>query len=293
MSYDFQSTTYGKWILAGEHAVLREHEALVYPIKEKTLCLKYSKSEKELSAHYEGLSGPEMQLLFWSVLEKGQQLLGKSLNNLTGHFHLYSNIPIGVGMGASAALSVAAARWFRFQNFINEEKFFSFARDLENLFHGKSSGLDIAGVSADKGVRFQQGQIKPLIQDWQPKWYLSSCGQIGITSHCIKQVHALWQKDAEKGDEIDKKMSESVHKAKAALEKETPDSLQNLAKAIAQAADCFKQWGLVSETLQQHMQLLTNAGALAVKPTGSGGGGYVLSLWDKPPPDLNAEMIAV
>lgn len=35
MFYEFQTTTYGKWILAGEHAVLRGHSALVFPIKEK------------------------------------------------------------------------------------------------------------------------------------------------------------------------------------------------------------------------------------------------------------------
>lgn len=293
MFYDFQSTTYGKWILAGEHSVLRGHEALVFPIKEKKLCLSYSKSEKELSANYEGSSGSEMHLLFWSVLEQGQQLLGKSINKLNGHFHLYSDIPVGVGMGASAALCVAAARWFASQNLLNKDEIFSFARDLEDLFHGKSSGLDIAGVATNEGVIFQQGQIKPLTQDWQPLWFLSSCGQIGITSHCINQVKTLWQADEAKAADIDQKMTDSVQKASAALQKESPDSLSNLAKAIQQASDCFKQWGLVSETLQQHMQLLLRSGALAVKPTGSGGGGFVLSLWDRNPPSLNIEFISV
>lgn len=33
------------------------------------------------------------------------------------------------------------------------------------------------------------------------------------------------------------------------------------------------------------MNRLTAEGALAVKPTGSGGGGFVLSLWDRQPPE--------
>jgi mevalonate kinase len=293
MSYDFQTTTHGKWILSGEHAVLRGHSALVFPIKEKKLCLSYSKSGTELSANYEGSSGSEMHLLFWSVLEQGQQLLGRSLNNLHGHFHLYSDIPVGVGMGASAALCVATARWFAAQNLLSDESVFSFAKNLEDMFHGKSSGLDIAGVAADKGVLFQQGKITAITQNWQPRWFLSSCGQIGITSHCINQVQALWQTDANRASLIDKKMAASVLEASAALEKDTPDSLNHLAKSIQQAADCFNQWGLVSETLQQHMQMLMNAGALAVKPTGSGGGGYVVSLWDQLPETMNVEFIAV
>ncbi|MFI4919641.1 MAG: mevalonate kinase, partial [Legionellales bacterium] len=41
MFCDFETTTFGKWILAGEHAVVRGHEALVFPIKEKQLHLQY------------------------------------------------------------------------------------------------------------------------------------------------------------------------------------------------------------------------------------------------------------
>jgi mevalonate kinase len=32
------------------------------------------------------------------------------------------------------------------------------------------------------------------------------------------------------------------------------------------------------------MEILMSAGALAVKPTGSGGGGHVISYWAKEPP---------
>ncbi|WP_133127722.1 mevalonate kinase family protein [Legionella nagasakiensis] len=288
MSSDFQTTTTGKWILAGEHSAIRGHAALVFPIPEKKLTLSYHQSTSELNADYEGESGADMHLLFWSVLEQGMQILGKSLNSLSGHFHLSSNIPIGVGMGASAALCVAVARWFSAQNMLAHWDTHHFAKELENMFHGQSSGLDIAGVASSTGIYFRQGNYSTIEQRWKPLWYLSSCGQIGITSHCINQVKNLWEKNPIHAEQIDREMSESVYLARKALECPQSESQDTLADAINLAANCFQQWGLVSESLKHHMENMREAGAIAVKPTGSGGGGYVISLWNSKPalPDI-------
>lgn len=292
MFCDFSITTYGKWILAGEHAVVRGHAALVFPIKERQLTLKYNASSQSLGADYEGVSGADMHLLFWSVLEQGMSLLGRSLNQLSGHFHLISTIPVGAGMGASAALCVAMSSWFCAQKMLEESKRLEFAKELEHLFHGKSSGLDIAGVSSEHGVYFKQGECTPIKQKLEPVWFLSSCNQIGITSHCIQQVQTIWDSEPQLAAQIDQQMIEAVAECKQALEGNDLAALDQLVKAMKKAANCFSQWGLVSESLQQHMNYLFANGALAVKPTGSGGGGFVLSLW-KERPQFNVELIAV
>ncbi len=276
---DFQTTTHGKWILAGEHAVLRGHPALVFPIQDKTFTLHYQSSSASLTFSCSGEYGHIIQPLFWRIIEHGLCLLNKPSHTIHGHVQVQSNIPIGVGLGASAALCVAISRWFAVLDFISDEHIQSFAQALEHLFHGKSSGVDIAGVAALSGTYFQAGNTFTLQQAWSPEWRLSTCGEMGITASCIQKVQSLRETNAARAEAIDHQMRDSVHAARAALEDSSPSSIGHLVSAIQSAADCFEQWGLITPKLKRHMQALRDSGALAVKPTGSGGGGYVMGLW--------------
>ena len=186
-------------------------------------------------------------------------------------------------MGASAALCMALSRWFSAQSLLNSQTVEEFATTLEHLFHGKSSGLDIAGTAAEEGVYFQQGYVESIKPAWRPHWYLSFCGEKGITSHCIRQVQELWVNEPQEAQKIDHKMQNAVKKAKAGLTQFNSDSLMLLQEAVILGAQCFREWGLINKILENHIDQLMSHGAIAVKPTGSGGGGYVLSLWKKPP----------
>ena len=115
---------------------------------------------------------------------------------------------------------------------------------------------------------------------------------MGITAQCIAQVQNLWDSHPLLAEQIDQQMIKATQTCRRALEDNASDAIQCLALAINQAADCFGQWGLVSEQLQQHMNDILALGAIAVKPTGSGGGGHVVSLWDREPP-TNTTLIAV
>ncbi len=182
-------------------------------------------------------------------------------------------------MGASAALCVAIARWFISQQLIEASSLYDFARSLEDLFHHKSSGLDIAAVIANEGIHFEDGDYRVLQTKWQPVWCLSFSGQIGMTSHCVKKVRELWENQPDMAQTIDNNMLGAVAQAEQALQLSPQQGLPLLAEAINQTRTCFTQWGLAGGRIAEHMDYLLQHGALAVKPTGSGDGGFVLSLW--------------
>jgi mevalonate kinase len=280
----FKTQTFGKWILAGEHAVLRGHPALAFPLITKSLDLSFQPSNEPLSVQFGGERGGELNLLFYGVLENALSRLHVS-EALKGHFHLSSTLPVGAGLGASAALCGAVGRWCEGQGWISQDQVYEFSRSLEDLFHGESSGVDVAVSLSGQGVRFiRGGERRSISPKWWPKFFLSYSGQRGMTSECVRQVKDLFALDRPRAEKLDLQMHQAVNYAEAALLDPSANAWEKLKMAIDMAGECFLAWGLCKDDLFGHIQSLRAAGAAAAKPTGSGGGGYVLSLWNEDPP---------
>ncbi|PIS10207.1 MAG: hypothetical protein COT73_10620 [Bdellovibrio sp. CG10_big_fil_rev_8_21_14_0_10_47_8] len=279
----FETQVPGKWILAGEHSVLRGCPALVFPLESRSLSLAYQdKVSQGLTLELAGDHGEELQLLVWGVLEKACQLSKVSRADLRGVLRAHSSIPVGAGLGASAALCVGIAQWFLAMKLITTNQLYEFARTLENLFHGESSGVDIAVALSRSPLRFSRSGERASIEvRWQPHCYVSYSGKRGVTLECVNKVKSLLESNPKLGERIDQDMAQAVNLAQQALSSEEIQGLPLLKSSMDLAYTCFERWGLCVES---HVEWLRQQGALAIKPTGSGGGGYVLSLWEKEPP---------
>ncbi len=274
--------TYGKWILAGEHSVLRGSPALVFPLKSKSLELIYG--EQGEGVCFGGTTGKEYEILFRTVLEKSCDLLKiDSRELLRKKVTLLSNLPVGTGLGASAAFCVTVVKLFHSLGYLRENELYDFALKLENLFHGESSGVDLAVCLQGTGLLFERSGKRDIFAPrWTPHLYVSYTGQRGMTYDCVRQVKDFISRDSHLGMDLDQRMKEAVLFCAEAMQGDS-SQLPLLQKGIQQAATCFQGWGLDTGGVRNEMERVLQAGALAVKPTGSGGGGYVLSLWEQEP----------
>lgn len=272
----FFTQTFGKWILTGEQAVVRGFPAIVFPLANYQLQLQYDYQDSPLeiitnSSHQDAIA--KLWKKAWSDISSPSFFFADR-----GVLTIDSNIPIGQGLGASAALCLAISRCV--YHFARQPKpIWEFAKNLENLFHGQSSGLDILGSGSQHGIWFEQGQYFPIELKWQPQWLLSHTNQIGKTAQAVAQVQALFKSDKHKAQILDLQMAKSTLLAKQALELPINLGQNKLIESMQLANDCFSKWGLITKDMESCINHLKACGAMAIKPTGSGGGGFLLSLW--------------
>lgn len=291
---NFETTIHAKCILCGEHAILRGRSAIVVPVHSKAFKLKFQQTGDQCQFDYENTPcGETLLILFENLFQHALSLMDKSFKDVGGKFILENNIPIGYGLGFSAAACVSLTKWMIWKKWIEPDNLFVFSQKLEDFYHGKSSGVDIAGVLAENPIIYLgNGVIKKINPKWNPDLYLSNTNLAAKTSECVEQVARLWKDNITLAQSIDDEMEDSVTLAQQALLKNKKTGLTKLQKAIEISNVCFQRWGLINEEMDQHMKMLIANQAMAVKPTGGGGGGYVLSLWDnKPSQKSNLEMI--
>ncbi len=290
----FTKSLYAKCILSGEHAVLRGSPALVFPLKEYAIAIKYEANNEYFDCKFSGPHGDPLKFLFWGLLEEGLKRVEKNRSHLSGHMELTSYLPLGGGLGASAALCVGVGVFLSKMGFIEDSKLFEFCRSLEDQFHGESSGVDIAISFFEKPMVYRRDKESVLFEPrWIPKIYLFYSGKKGVTSDCVNKVKALKTMKPNVFATLDQQMKDSAELCIQALSESKSDtSFEKLKEGLRLGQDCYEQWDLVPAVVQDALLKLKNGGAIQSKLTGSGGGGYILSLWDKmPPKDLLDQMV--
>jgi mevalonate kinase len=268
-----------KWVLTGEHSVLRGKTAIAFPHSPMKLVLNY---QPGLSLP---LSANPFQSQIRSLVGRASEFLKINLDIQESNLEIHSQIPIGAGLGSSAALCVAMAKFALWKAQLNEDQLVPLATYLEHLYHGKSSGMDVSAIAAGSTpilYSMESGaNLIPSLGSF-PRFELYDSGKRGSTKECIQKVKHWQQTMPHLVELYDDQMAEATrmaHQALLSFSTHPREAEDLLAKAMTLGQNCFETWGLLSPELIEQKHDLLKQGALAVKLTGAGLGGFWVALW--------------
>ncbi len=253
---------YGKLILCGEHAVVYGHPAIAFAVDLRT--------EVTLTP----CPGPTS---VWArpddsrLLEAVKTLLGEE-----GHeVRIVSSLPLGRGMGSSAALGVALVRAAAdlAGEDLDPDSTYRRAMPCERIFHGNPSGLDVAVSIRGGCIHFTRGEPPSLLPLRPGPWrvVVLDTEEVGDTAALVASVAA-----GRPG------VDPTLH-AIGALVGRCVDSLgdaRRLGPLLTENHLLLAALGVSTSHLDDLVRLALEAGALGAKLSGAGGGGVAFALAD-------------
>lgn len=309
----------GKLILSGEHAVVygkpalamaidRSAQAVILPTAEEEVSFslhnydhdekfrikamrEFRKRAKNNYEHFlagnlgirDVLGKPVelMQFAFITLLDGLHLKLehGKGLN-----IDLKSNIPIGCGLGSSAAtvLSELRAVGHFFRVDFRPEWHYKYSIEAENMQHGHASGVD-SYVSLHGGcVNFQNGVGEKVPLPSIPIFIVQTGTPAATTGECVSQVADKFKTSA-----IWDEFEEVTQKIREVIGGKDIESMQN---AIRENHNLLVKIGVVPEPIQHFIKEIEKwGGAAKICGAGSVAGdsaGIVMVVAEKPPMEI-------
>lgn len=293
---NIQATASGKAILIGEHAVVYGFKALAMTLPEiqlkMTLDATSTVSQWEQAWHIiinrkEIVLESAVAKVLTKALAKAFALLNVSdslAEFIPQKIFIDSQIPLGGGMGGSAAISTCLVRMAAeiSKKILSIEDFIYFANEVDSLFHsGKASGLDVSTVASNGIIEFQKEKsLRKILHNCRFWLALVDSGERSETCVMIEKVKKHREANLMFVDELFQKMDQLAVQATLALQNE---NLTLFSQCLNETQSYLVKLGVSTQRLNEIIVELRNAGALAAKLTGAGGGGLILSVFTEDP----------
>jgi len=220
------------------------------------------------------------------------------------HFHASGTcgIPVGAGLGASAALCVGLAR--AHENWINsaseedqgdnkgentssspfskpfakpfaKQRVQKLAHELEKRFHGSPSGIDTSVIAYEQPILFQKDEgVRFAASEFaMPRFVLIDSGIRSSTKHMVRKAKPHFS--GSKGQRLIRRFDLVTTDAWKALQQ---GDLQALTETMKENHSLMREIDVVGDLCDQIVAKVCELGAIAAKVTGAGSGGFILGV---------------
>lgn len=271
-----KSSACGKCVLFGEHSILYGSTAVTLPLKALQLKISFKAAAKSQLVLEGKEKFPNSESIFWRLIEKDFSDVAAM-----GEYTIQSQIPLGAGLGSSAALSVALHRLHR--PHLKIEELIEHAWKSENFFHGISSGMDPCTIATEKALCFKNIENYSILKDdflkderyvfvlVDSKIRRSALSGITLGQKLKDENHTLWES-------ILKGLQDLSLAGRSYFE---AGQAPQIGEAMNEAHKLLRDWGLSHPELEKTRNTLMENKAIGTKLTGAGRGGFLISIFER------------
>ncbi len=192
----------GKVILLGEHAAVYGNPVLVATVNLRTYVTVSKRDDDKFTLNNNATQIENLEFTLSDIpklkKEWGTLLTAECLEKTFAKIGKHSGLDIrvtseapvssGLGSSASAAAAMVLAISKEFGHELSMEEIANLAWDIENIVHGKSSGVDPFSVTFGGVLRYQKGKFKKLKVKKYPKITIGNTGVISNTGDIVMDV---------------------------------------------------------------------------------------------------------
>lgn len=283
-----------KIILLGEHFVVYGEPAIVMAIDKRAYARVEKRNDNRLhvrsmdlnlevffengSFRVEQGDLKEAKMKFEPVKQAIEKVMEKHGQHVGLDIEINSTVPVGAGLGSSAAVIAAttAATGAILDVKLSKEDILRITYAAEKIVHGTPSGVDPAISTMGGTMLFQMDTgFKPLEVKTNIPLIIGDTGVERSTRVQVEKVRDLVDKYPRVTEHLMKAAREIVLRAIEALKEndlETLGTMMNINHALLYGI------GVSDESLEWLANAARKAGALGAKLTGAGGGGCMIAL---------------
>jgi mevalonate kinase len=288
------ATSPAKIILFGEHFVVNGNTAISMAIDIPTIVssettikegVTITSKNLKLEAHFsfagalQSSAGSNAEQNLRPVFAAVQSFLDTTTPGIK--ITINSHVPVGMGLGSSAATAVAtlASIASLMRKTLQKEQIFQAAYALEKIIHGRPSGVDQATVTYGGLIAYRNGRVESTFSNLpkSPSLVIGSTRKRRSTAEYVGKVTNLLREHPNEYARISQQAQRISDQAAIAL-REGRD--RTLGALMDENQNLLEIVGVSSQDLDKLILAARTAGAFGAKLTGGGGGGCMIALVD-------------